>query len=496
MFARFFDIASACIALIALSVVTSPVSAAADTLQATVDAVAHHSPMDRAQLGVYAVEMATNHVLATRQADHPFTPASTFKVLLAATALDLLGPQFRFTTRLLARGTIEGGVLQGDLILIGGGDPVLTSHDLADAVSAVARAGIREVRGTLLADTSLFDQRRWGPDWAWDGTPFYYEAPIQALSIDEGTIGVVIKPGSSTGDPVTASLLSPSADYTVAPLATMGSSPYDNPERCSRLIDTKQILIVGRMPLGASEETVHCAVDDTADFALKTLRSAFATNGVRIGTSPLGPRPPNTPLDVIDDSSLAKLPWTLAPPIWIHESPPLIELLHTMLPKSDNFIAEHFLKMLAVHKLSQRGNFIGGATVEQRFAVQHLAVNPDSIDAEDGSGLSSADRITPRTLVAILRSTAKQSYGNDFINALARAGVDGTLANRLTGTDAVGRVHAKSGYMQHAIALTGYADTFHHGRVAFAIMINDATGDPGPYFDLEDQIVVALVDLQ
>jgi len=207
--------------------------------------------------------------------------------------------------------------------------------------------------------------------------------------------------------------------------------------------------------------------------------------------------PPNPPLDFIDQGPVmppATERYSGSRLVWIHESPPLIELLHTMLTKSDNFIAEHILKMLAVKALRQTGSFPGGATVEQRLAVR-LGIDKDTIDILDGSGLSPANRVTPRALVTILRWTARQPFGEDFIAALPRAGFDGTLAYRLVGTDAAGRVRAKSGYMQHTIAFAGYADTLHHGRVAFAIMVDDATGDVVPYFDLEDEIVRDLVDL-
>ncbi len=370
--------------------------------------------MSHANLGVFAIEASSGKVLASHSADRDFIPASTFKVLLSATALHVLGPQFRFKTMLFARGTIDGSVLDGDLILVGGGDPVLTTQDLSAAAAAVTSAGIREVRGSLLADASLFDQRRWGPDWAWDGTPFYYEAPIQALAADEGTIGVIIRPGARTGDLVGASLLPPSADYTIASRAVMGTGPYEDPARCSRRIGTTQILIVGRMPVGASQETLHCAVEDTAEHAVGILRSELGSAGVRVGTKPAGPLPPNTPLDVIDDSPLPKAPSSYGRPLWVHESPPLIDQLRTMLPKSDNFIAEHLLKMLAVKHFEQRGNFIGGATVEQRFAVQQLGIDTDSLDVEDGSGLSAADRITPHDLVTILRWTAAAAVRQRF----------------------------------------------------------------------------------
>lgn len=454
--------------------------------------------MNRAQLGVFAIEASTGRVLATRQADRTFIPASAFKLLLSSAALDTLGPQFRFTTEVLARGNLAGGHLAGDVILVGGGDPVLSSADLAAAASAVSADGIRQVDGTALADDTLYDGVRWGPDWPWDATPFYYAAPIQALAIDEGTMTILIKPGIRDGDPITGEIAPPALGYTISSRAVMASVTDDDPARCSRRLGGTQILIVGRMPLGAAAQTAHCAVEDSSEYALRRLRFELAAVPVTVGAAPLGPQPADLPHDFIDQGP-APAPLFQRYPgarvLWAHQSPPLLELLHTMLTESDNFIAEHILKMLAVRKLHQRGSFIGGATVEQRFAVR-LGIDKDALDVNDGSGLSPADRITPHALVTILRWTARQPYGNDFISALPRAGLEGTLSNRLNGTDAVGRVHAKSGYMQHTIVLAGYADTLHHGRVLFAVMVGDATGDVVPYFDLEDEIVSDLVDLQ
>src|SRR5271166_444427 len=122
-----------------------PVECLGDTLQTKIENIAARAPMNRAQLGVFAIEASSGRVLASHQAEREFTPASSFKLLLSATALDTLGPTFRFTTQLLARGNIAGNRLDGDLILVGGGDPVLSSADLAAAATAVSGNGIRQV---------------------------------------------------------------------------------------------------------------------------------------------------------------------------------------------------------------------------------------------------------------------------------------------------------------------------------------------------------------
>ena len=485
------------VALVAITLMGLSARSDAATLQSEVDAIAITAPMNRAHLGVLAIDAATGKILAKRQADNEFAPASTFKLLLSAAALDTLGPDFRFQTLLLARGKIDQDVLGGDLILVGGGDPTLLAQDLDGAAAAAARVGIRRVSGAVLDDETLYEGRRFGPDWAWDGLPFYYEAPIQALAVDKGTVGAIITPGAHDGERVGAKLVPPAGYYTIASRAVMAANPDDDPARCSHRLGSTQILIVGRMGLDESEQTVHCAVEDTGAFAVSLFERALNSDGVVVGATPVGPRPPNIPIDVIDEGPTppplaSRYPG--ASILWSHDSAPLISLMHDMLIRSDNFEAEHILKMLAVKKLNQRGSFIGGATVEQRFAVR-LGIDKDALDVQDGSGLSVADRITPRGLVTILRWLSRQSYADAFISALPRAGLDGTLANRLVGTDAVGRVRAKSGYEQHTIALAGYADTVRHGRVIFAVMVGDATGDPVPFFDLEDEIVKDIVDM-
>src|SRR5207302_2045346 len=169
-----------------------------------------------------------------RDAYKEFAPASNFKLLDAAAAFAYLGPDFRFRTQLMARGDVAQGVLNGDLILRGGGDPVLTRADLSKAAAAVKTAGIKRVTGTVLADDTLFDEQRYGGGWAWDDFPYYYQPPIQALSVNEGLTNVTVEPGRVPGERAIASMEPNGGVMTISSAAVTSGSGGMNDVDCFR----------------------------------------------------------------------------------------------------------------------------------------------------------------------------------------------------------------------------------------------------------------------
>jgi D-alanyl-D-alanine carboxypeptidase/D-alanyl-D-alanine-endopeptidase (penicillin-binding protein 4) len=482
----------------ALAVATAVPATAGDVAQLakTVDKIAAAYPMRTATLGVSVVDAASGKTLFERDAGKEFAPASNFKLVTAATALAYLGQNFRYRTELLARGPIAAGTLSGDLILVGGGDPILSRNDLARAVKAVTAAGISRIEGTVLADDSLFDEQRYGSGWAWDDFPYYYQPPIQALSIDEGLASVTVTAGSAAGDPVLASLRPNGGAMTVVSDAATSRAGGVNDVDCFRSPGSTQIVIVGHYPSDARPYTFGCSVDDASAFATGTFVQLLGDAGIRVGKAAIGPIPPSGARDIENATPAApsNSPHDVAPlTLWAHHSPTLTELLARMMPPSDNFIAEHLFKMLPVAALHQRGTFDGGAEVERKFFAS-LGLDPRTLDGGDGSGLSQGDRITPHDLTTILEWELRSRAGRSFTNALALAGVNGTVRKHLRGSDAVGRVRAKDGYIWHVSTFSGYAWTRRHGLVVFSVMFNDANGLLKPFLAAEDTIVETIVD--
>ncbi len=463
----------------------------------TVSAIVKRHPMRTAQLGVAVIEVRTGRRIFMRQAEHEFAPASNFKLLDAATALAYLGAGFRYHTELLARGPVSGGVLNGDLILVGGGDPVLTRGDVRAAAAAVKAAGIQTVGGSVLADGAIFDGQRYGSGWAWDDMPYYYQPPIQALAVDEGTVGVTAAPGTSVGAAVSTALERDPGSMSIFSTATTSAAHGPSDVDCFRSPGSTTITIVGHVRLGSRPEVFRCAVEDANEDAVAILRQALQDAGVTAGVSPRGPAPANIARDVADDGPApppVAVRYPGATTVWEHASPTVAELIKRMMPPSDNFIAEHLFKMLPLAAWGRRGSFEGGAAVERRF-IASLGFSPDTIDNGDGSGLSQGDRITPLDIAALLRWEATSKGGGAFVHSLAKAGINGTVRKHLRGTDAVGRVLAKDGYIWHVSTFSGYAQSKRHGTIVFSVMFNDANGSLKPFLRSEDEIVKAIVDM-
>ena len=156
---------------------------------------------EHAAVGLCVRSLDRGDELYARNADAAFVPASNQKLLVAAAALDALGPDFSFTTRVLALGPRRGGTLLGDLVLQGGGDPMLTTEGLAALAEGVAAAGIRRVTGRVRGDDSIFDRQRRGAGWSWDDEAFPYAAPISGLTLNGNTVGVEVRAGPRPGMP-------------------------------------------------------------------------------------------------------------------------------------------------------------------------------------------------------------------------------------------------------------------------------------------------------
>ncbi len=162
--------------------------------------------------------------------------------------------------------------------------------------------------------------------------------------------------------------------------------------------------------------------------------------------------------------------------LWAHRSPPLRAIVHQMLLESNNHFAEQLLR--AVGTVRGSGTEAGGGSVE-RGVLKRDGVPQDGLRIVDGSGLAPTDRVAPLTLAELLARTAAEPLGPTFVNALPRVGIEGTVRWRRL-TDALGKTRAKSGHIEHVNALAGYVQTRRHGRVAFAILVNDRRADDGP----------------
>lgn len=440
-------------------------------LQSFVDAALTAPTLKGAHVALLAVDAATGAVLYSRNADDGFIPASTFKLLSGSMALARLGPDFAFPTDVDAAGSIEGGVLQGDLYLRGGGDAELSRSDLAAAAHAVVASGVHHISGALIGDESRYRAPHFPLGWAIDDIPQEFAAVPSALSLELNVAHVNVLPGDAPGDPARLHVEPQSNAYVVENATVTGTqSSTDSTDVERPWNEPLAIRVVGSYPAGAGpSDDLEPSIPEPATYTLDLFRQALERDGVTIA----------------DGSHLGIAP-AGATVIWSHRSKPLRDLLGDYWPPSNNLLGEQLLEEIGVDFGTRanddtRARGIGA----ERDWLASIGVDPATVSIADGSGLSGYDRITPRALVAILQADWQGPNRDLVLASLPVSGRRGTLASTFDSPPLAGAIFAKTGTSNHSRLLAGYARTARGTWVVFALMINNWMGDsPAATLDL------------
>jgi D-alanyl-D-alanine carboxypeptidase/D-alanyl-D-alanine-endopeptidase (penicillin-binding protein 4) len=421
--------------------------------------------------GILVVDPGRGETLYSRNADKLFMPASNQKLLTGSTALTQLGPDYRWPTSLWARGPVRDGVLEGDLVVRGQGDPSISAHARGDALAplralgdSLRSRGVTRIRGRIVAAPSPFTDSPLGFGWSHDDLDESYSAGVDALYFNEGFSEIAVYGGANAGDPVRV-VTRPAATYpplivrarTVA-RAPNGASSADSMAARTKITvgqDSSRsgVLVAGTIAAGDSVVQELAFRDQSAAF-VAAMREALRANGITV--------------DEARTDSTARLD-SLAG-LW---SPPLREILPLFEKPSQNQIGELLFKTLALAKTG-----VGTADSAQQVVTRQLlawGAAPDGFAVRDGSGLSRHDYVSPRTIVTVLDAMRRSPDFQLFYDALPIAGVDGTIRNRMKGTPAQGNVHAKTGTLDKARSLSGYVTTAEGRLLLFSALANNYT---------------------
>ena len=441
---------------------------AADDLQLKIDLIlAGH----RGEWGISVQKLADGQILHRRCADCFFTPASVTKLFSTSFALTKLGPDSRFSTRVMAteKPTAEGRVI-GSLSLVGGGDPTLTARGypygslnraplaaLAELADQVVTSGVTRIEGDILGDDALWPWEPVPDGWSHDDLTWEFGASPSALEVNEGAMQMTLLPGSRPGL-LARVAIQPNVEYFTIDnrVVTVAAGARQIRQiRVIRMPGSRQIQLTGQMAISDAGWSVELAQDDPAHFAAVAFKQLLVERGVAVdGVARAQHR-------AIGQGLMARAGVTLAE----RTSPPLIEILTVVNKVSQNLLAEMMLRAAGgVEGLRDylAGIGIGGprsGAVAARF--------------EDGSGLSRLTAVTPDAMVRLL--SQKQTADN-FIATLPQGGGDGSLKMRFGRNDRATRIHAKTGGMTGVKTLAGYIDSPTNGRLAFAIFVNNDHG--------------------
>jgi D-alanyl-D-alanine carboxypeptidase/D-alanyl-D-alanine-endopeptidase (penicillin-binding protein 4) len=442
-----------------------------------------------AHWGILIVDPARGDTLYSRNADKLFMPASNQKIVTGAVALAQLGADYRWTTTLFARGPIRGGVLDGDLVVRGDGDPSISSHmrtdalaplrDLADSLRA---RGITRIRGRVVTAPSPFTDAPLGWGWAWDDLDEPYAAGVDALYFNEGFTQILVRAGSRPGMAVQATTR-PAATYprllvrakTVARAQTAADSASARPKLTVGYDSSHTgVVVAGTIAVGDTA-VLELALRDLPGAYVAALRESLRARGVRV--------------DEARRDSAAALD-TLV----VLRSPPLRDILPAMEKPSQNQIAELLLKTVVLRAIG-----VGRADSAQRVVGAQLVAwgaEADGFAVRDGSGLSRHTYVSPRTLVKALEAMRRHRDFRVFYDALPIAGVDGTIDKRMRGTAAQGNVHAKTGYIDKARSLSGYVTTADGRLLIFSMLCNNYSVPTATVNRVQDSLAVRLASMR
>ena len=412
--------------------------------------------------GAMVVSLSRGDTLFAVNADNPYVPASTMKLFTTALALEKLGADHTFSTDVLRDGPMEkDGVVHGNLIIRGDGDPSLSPRFVKGGPSApmdmlaqfTSAAGVTKVTGDLVADASAFESRKIPEGWLTRYAGSAYAAPFSALSLNENIVIVSITPGATRGDATVA--LEP-ATRGITVTNTVRTVAGTGVRVSSRRISDDRVIVSGTIGNKAGQRRYQLVVGDPITFTAGAFRAALEAKGITIGGNiRIGPTPPQSS---VVTSIL---------------SPPLSRLIALMNRESINHYAEMLWRDAA--RGPQRTAVGSAQTADstlQQFLVKQVGVAPGAIVATDGSGLSVLDRVTPRAMVQLLSHANSASWSSAFHASLPVAGESELLRKRMKYTPAQGNLHAKTGTTNAVIGLSGFVTAEDGEVLAFAFLYN------------------------
>ena len=445
----------------------------------------------RAVWGVLVKSLATGETLFALNPGTFLMPASNMKVVTMAAAAERLGWDFTFTTKVVATGPVDGGVLKGDLVVVGSGDPSLGGRP-TEGPSIVERwadqiraRGITRIEGRIIGHDNVFDDEGLGQGWAWDYLAYDYATPVGGLDFNENVVRLSFAPGSTRGDPVIVTAKPEGSGLEIEAAVATAPEGGETDISVRRRPGSRRLAVTGLVPAGRTDVIRAVSVDNPTEFMAGAFRQALLSRGVDVAGG------------AIDADALPAPPdLTAGEPLVSYTSPPLSEIGKVLLKASQNLYADTLLK--AIGRPADGGP---ATTREGRNALREIlqgwGIAPDQYLQADGSGLSRYNYLTADVLVTVLaRMYADGRHFEPFITALPVAGVDGTIAGRMKDTKAQGNARAKTGSIANARALSGYVTSSDGEPLVFSMIVNNFNVPQSQADAIIDRAVVRLAEFR
>ncbi len=447
------------------------------------------------QWSVYAEYVKSGKTIVSLNSEESLAPASGLKVFTTSVALNLLGEDFRFKTKLYYDGFItDDNILKGNIYIVGGGDPTLGSNSVPGSLpldslmwswtQAVQKLGIKKVEGAIIADNLLFDNQRVPDDWNWVDIGNYYGAGADALTINNNLYYLYFHPSVIVGDKAEVIRMVPEipnlkfTNYMKTGAEGSGDNGYIYcaPRQFNAILR-------GTVPAGVSEFSIKGSIPDPALFAAQYLKEFLEHYGI----------------DVTRESRKLDAPVSYDNSKLITEtiSPPLKDIIYFILQTSNNLYTEQVLRTLA---LKEKGiaSEENGIEVIKSF-LDSVGISTEGFQLYDGCGLSRTDMITAKIMVKLLIFMTKQKVFDTFFNSLVLADkyYDSGIKTKSGMKYLVaGNARIKNGLITGVRSHSGYIKDQKGRLIAFSIIANNHLGTMKQIDEIHKKVLLYLAELK
>jgi D-alanyl-D-alanine carboxypeptidase/D-alanyl-D-alanine-endopeptidase (penicillin-binding protein 4) len=492
---------SALLALLALPTLLAagPPATAADSLAGRISAAvaAKQSKTVRVSVGVY--DAKTGESLAEANGGVARRSASCMKLATTAAAMLVLGPSSELATEVTAAGEPDDdGVLTGDLVVRGGGDPGINNRDglgkgtvagqaeatLRRMAKAVRAAGVRKVTGDLVLDDTAFTGPMRHSGWGWDdGEWAWYMAPVSSLSLTDACVELAVLPGPGEG---AAGVIVTDPPTTAVRFVDKVTTAPPGQKKTNVIVGRSDgagtIPITGSVPFGSAGYRFEAACVDPAEHFGDVFARVLRAEGVELAGRPVVRRGPGGAA-----RNVSANPGSGA--VLARHAMSVLDVVRVANKHSQNLYAELLLRAVG-RAGGEEGSFGGGCRAVRR--TLGFADDDATFAQVDGSGLARENQTTVGALGRVLVKMYGSPVARDYIASLAEAGeADSTMKNRLDGAKFQGRVFAKTGTLRDTSSLAGYVRCRSGRTFAFVVLCE---GEVGRSRDLQDDVVAALVE--
>ena len=469
-------------AILPMLLLAGPAAASFDLLPEPVQVAIRAQNLPPDAVGLWVQRVGDPTPLARLNPRRPFNPASTIKLATTLAALSELGPSHTWTTTIYATGPVRDGVLKGDLVLRGTGDPGMVSEEHWRMLGALRRTGLRRIEGNVYLDASHFHLPLEDPG-AFDGQPLRaYNQPPHALHVNANALRFHVLPDpEGRGIRVESDPPLPGLEIVNQLRGVQGGCggwlrgiryEVDNGSAPPRVIFS------GDYPVNCGNyELLRTAITPES-----YNRGLFRLHWGQWGGELLG------------DVRYGVLEALREPPLLVHESRPLGDIIRVANKWSSNVVTRHLALTLGAERMGPP------ATVEKsREAIYEvlagLGVDVGGMIVDNGSGLSRHARMTPEQLAQVLQAGWDSPWRPEFVSSLAIAGLDGTLRRRFSNGPETGRMHLKTGHLNQVSAVAGYVRNRSNEDVMVVLLVNHATAHQGAGTSLQEAVLRWVHDL-